>query len=89
MTVPIADMQSQIRARSASITATDAHYRAGVIEAFASADQAVNIAKTKGVSAVNLVLKPVHDIGKATTQGIAQHRKGERVFFSSRFLPRR
>jgi hypothetical protein len=73
-TVAVADMQRQVTSRGASITAIDSHYRAGVIEAFASADQAVNIAKTKGVSAVNLVLKPMHDIGKATTQGIVQHR---------------
>ncbi len=73
-TAAVADMQSRIGATGAGVTATDSRYRAGVIEAFASADQATKIAKTAGVSSVNLVLKPVHDIGLATTQGIVQHR---------------
>lgn len=72
--VAIADMQRSIVAAGASIHAADSHYRKGIIEAFVSADQAVNIAKMAGVNSVNLVLKPYYNIGKATSQGIVQHR---------------
>jgi hypothetical protein len=73
-TVSLNTMKSRTTALGANVTATDAHYRAGVIEAFVSLSQAVDIAKMEGVSAVNLVPKPVTNIGEATTQGIVQHR---------------
>ncbi|MDQ3559573.1 MAG: S8 family serine peptidase, partial [Pseudomonadota bacterium] len=67
-------IQSRITALGGNVTASDSRYRAGVIEAFVSPAQAVEIAKMDGVSAVHLVPKPVNNIGKATTRGIVQHR---------------
>jgi Subtilase family len=72
--VALADVQRQITSRDASIAATDSHYHAGVIEAFVSPANAVEIAKMPGVSSVNLSARPHYNIGKATTQGIGQHR---------------
>ena len=67
-------IQKRIADLGATITAVDAGYRAGVIEAFVSPAQAVEIAKMAGVSAVHLVPKPIKNIGKATTRGVVQHR---------------
>jgi hypothetical protein len=73
--VALDTMKSRIAALGGNkITATDARYRAGVIEGYVAVLQAAEIAKMEGVSAVHLVLKPVTNIGEATTQGIKQHR---------------
>ena len=73
-TVPVATIRDRITALGGAVTATNTRYRAGVIEAFLSPEQAVEVAKIQGVSAVHLVPKPITNIGKATTQGIVQHR---------------
>jgi hypothetical protein len=73
-TVALRDIQIKLTTLGVSITASTSRYRAGVIETFVAPAQAAEIAKIPGVSAVNLVLKPVHNIGSATTQGIVQHR---------------
>lgn len=73
-TVPLPKVQAGITALGSTVMASNARYRAGVIEAFVSPEQAVEIAKMEGVSAVHLVPKPMTNIGKATTQGVVQHR---------------
>jgi hypothetical protein len=73
-TVPLRDIETKLTAFGASVTASSSRYRAGIIETFVAPSHASEIARMPGVSAVSLVLKPVHNIGSATTQGIVQHR---------------
>ncbi len=73
-TVPLATVEARITALGSNVVARTARYHAGILEAFVSSEQAVAIAKMSGVSAVHLVPKPMTNIGKATTQGIIQHR---------------
>lgn len=75
--MPLANVQNEVTALGAIVTATSNQYRAGVLEAFVSPTKAAEIAKWKGVSAIHLVPKPLNNIGKATTQGIMQHRIGK------------
>ena len=73
-TVPLSNVEGQITALGSNVVARNPRYRAGVIEAFVSPEQAVEIAKMEGVAALHLVPKPMTNIGIATTQGIVQHR---------------
>ncbi len=59
---------------SAAVTATDMSYRSGVIEAWINVDDVVALANNKQVSSVILAIKPVLDVGVATSQGVVQHR---------------
>jgi hypothetical protein len=73
-TVALGDIESKLTALGASITASSSRYRVGIIETFVAISHASEIARMPGVSAVSLVLEPIHNIGSATTQGIVQHR---------------
>ena len=73
-TVALGDVQSKLTTLGAHVTASSSRYRAGIIEGFVAPSQISAIAKLAGVSAVNLVPKPIHNIGSATTQGVVQHR---------------
>src|SRR4051794_12132959 len=59
---------------SATITATDMSYRAGVIEAWVGLDDVIAIAKDKRVVSVILAIQPILDVGATTSQGVVQHR---------------
>ncbi|MBS0661284.1 MAG: S8 family serine peptidase [Verrucomicrobia bacterium] len=58
----------------AKIQARDMSYRNGVLEVWVGVDDVITLAKHKMVSSVILAVKPVLDIGAATTQGVVQHR---------------
>lgn len=57
-----------------TVTATDANYQSGVIEAYVHPAALVDVANAAGVLAVVPSSKAVFDVGLATTQGIVQHR---------------
>lgn len=59
---------------SASITATDMSYRSGVIEAWVGLDDVAPLARRKEVISIVLAIKPIQDVGTATSQGVVQHR---------------
>ncbi|HUL53740.1 MAG TPA: pre-peptidase C-terminal domain-containing protein [Opitutaceae bacterium] len=56
------------------VRATDAHYRAGVVEALVPPAQLAGIATMSSVLAVVPSSPVVHDVGAATSQGVVQHR---------------
>jgi hypothetical protein len=56
------------------VSASDAKYRAGVIEAYVPASSLVSIARSKGVLAVVPTSPMVTNIGNTTSQGVVQHR---------------
>ncbi len=64
---------------SARVTASDMGYRNGVIEAWIDVDDVVALANNKSVSSVILAIKPVLDVGVATTQGVVQHRVNQQA----------
>lgn len=57
-----------------SITAEDRRYRAGILEGYVPESSLVALAKTPGVSAVHGQLRPRHNVGAVTSQGVAMHR---------------
>ena len=57
-----------------SITAEDRKYRAGIFEGSLLADSLVALARTRGVSAVHAVIRPVTNVVLVTQQGVVQHR---------------
>ncbi len=59
---------------SAEVSAVDESYRAGVIEAFVSLDDIAALAADPRVSSIILAIRPILDVGTATTQGVVQHR---------------
>lgn len=72
--IPLKDVTSALSKTSFKATASNANYRRGIIEGYLPLSSAAAIAKTAGVQAVHLVHSPVKHVGKATTQGIVQHR---------------
>lgn len=56
------------------IQARDMSYRNGVLEVWVGVNDVITLAKHPMVSSVILAVKPVLDIGAATTQGVVQHR---------------
>jgi hypothetical protein len=76
-TVPLAALQTSLQATfpAIEILHTDANYAGhGVLEGYITVDDAPNIAKFSGVRSVILQLKPIHNVGLVTSQGINQHR---------------
>jgi hypothetical protein len=75
--VPLATLQTSLLATfpSMQILHVDANYAGhGVLEGYITVDDAPNIAKFAGVRSVILQLKPIHNVGAVTSQGINQHR---------------
>ena len=60
--------------RTATLTAKDMSYHGGVLEAWINIDDVPALARDKRVVSVILAIKPVLDVGAATTQGVVQHR---------------
>ncbi len=56
------------------LIAEDRKYRAGIIEAYVPVALLDRLAKMKGVSAVQGVMRPEKHIGSVTQQGVVQHR---------------
>jgi hypothetical protein len=71
---------ASIMPEGTTITATDMGYRAGVIEAWVSLDDAITLAKDKRVSSVILAIQPTLDVGATTSQGVVQHRVNQTSF---------
>lgn len=59
---------------SASICAVDMGYRSGVIEAWVGLDDVAALANDKRVKSLALAIKPIQDVGLATSQGVINHR---------------
>ena len=75
--VPLASLQPALQARFAGMraNAVDRKYAGhGVLEAYVSTDDALGIAKFRGVRSVILQLRPIHNVGAVTSQGVNQHR---------------
>ncbi|MFL6527256.1 MAG: hypothetical protein ACJ8IQ_04085, partial [Chthoniobacterales bacterium] len=75
--VPLADLQASLTSTFPLLTvkAIDTEYRGhGVIEASIATDDVPQIARMTGVGAVILQLKPLHNAGQSTSQGVNQHR---------------
>ena len=68
-TIPKEDVIKSIKALGCTITARVDWYRHGVISAYMPLTQTAAVATTPGVNVVNLDPKPVHRVGKATSQG--------------------
>ncbi len=61
-------------AGSLEVTASNSDYRNGMVEGWISVDDAAALANQRGVMAVLLSLKPINDVGAATSQAVVQHR---------------
>jgi hypothetical protein len=75
--VSAAALQTALQAAfpAIDIRHTDANYAGhGVLEGYITLADAPDIAKFKGVRSVILGLKPIHNVGAVTSQGINQHR---------------
>lgn len=59
---------------SAKETAIDMSYRSGVMEAWVSIDDIPQMAANKQIKSIALAIKPILDVGLATSQGVVQHR---------------
>lgn len=59
---------------TASVVAVDMGYRSGVIEAWVSLDDVAALANDKRVKSLALAIKPIQDVGLATSQGVVNHR---------------
>ncbi len=66
--------QALARLGRVQITAETDRFQAGVIEAYVPIGQIAAIARLPGVATVAQVLKPVTNVGAATSQGVVQHR---------------
>jgi hypothetical protein len=73
--VPTAAMLQSLRGiAGVQISASDANYRAGVIEAYVPTTSLVSLARSKGVLAVVPSSPMVTNVGATTSQGVVQHR---------------
>ena len=63
------DVIKSLKELGCTITARVDWYRHGVVSAYMPLTQTAAVATTPGVNAVNLDSKPVHRVGKATSQG--------------------
>ncbi|HEU5078685.1 MAG TPA: S8 family serine peptidase [Opitutaceae bacterium] len=72
--IPLKQVSDSLAKIGIKISATDANYHQGIIEGYVPLANVSAVAKTPGVQAVHLVHSPVKHVGKATTQGIIQHR---------------
>lgn len=57
-----------------AISAEDANYRSGIIEAYVPEAVLIPLATLRGVSAVHGVMRPTTNVGSVTQQGVVQHR---------------
>src|SRR5437763_8383318 len=75
--VPVTTLQSSLQSAFPLLRVKniDTKYRGhGIIEGFVAIDDVPKIARVSGVGSVVLQLKPLHNAGQATAQGVNQHR---------------
>jgi hypothetical protein len=75
--VPLATLRKNLEAAfpSLKIVNTDSKYAGhGALEGYIAVADAAKLAKTTGVRSVILQLRPIHNVGAVTSQGVNQHR---------------
>jgi hypothetical protein len=75
--VPLATLQASLQATFPLLTvkAIDTSYRGhGIIECLVAIDDVPKLAQSAGVGSVILELKPMHNAGQSTAQGVLLHR---------------
>ncbi len=88
--VPMETLQATLVAAHPTITVTavDPNYAGhGVIEGYVSLDDVAAIAQTDGVGSVILELKPIHNAGAVTSQGVHLHRVNQVNSFYNAGVP--
>lgn len=67
-------MPEAVLPASARLTGKDMNFRAGMLEALVDVDDVPALARDRRVASISLAIKPILDVGAATTQGVHQHR---------------